>query len=130
MKGLIKFVLVAALAYGAYYFFFANSDRVLEGNWRSNKEASLREAERAGIGEGRRALLGQLYGKMTYEIEDGVWTARMDDIVVESTFEVVSRSGDCYSLATSEGDEEVCIRNGQMYVYVDLIDAYEVFDRL
>ncbi len=133
MKGLMKLVLVAALAFGAWYFyteFMGTSDRALEGTWRSNKEASLLEAERAGISEGRRALLGRLYGRMTYQIEDGVWKATMDGEVFEGTYEVLSRDGDCYELRTNEGDSEVCIRDGQMYVLSEITNSYEVFDKL
>lgn len=133
MQGFIKLLVIVGLAYGAYYSyneFFGSDARELEGTWRSNKEASLREAERAGISAQRLALFGRLYGKMTYEIEDGVWSAVMDGEDFGGPFEVLSKTGDCYAILTDEGEGEVCIRDGQLYVYSEMSKSYEVFDRL
>ena len=131
MQGFTKLLVFAALAFGAYYFYNEMAgDSALEGTWRSNKEASLLEAEKSGVSEGRRALLARQYGKMTYEIEDGIFKAKMGEFDFEGPYEVTSKTGDCYSVKTSVSENEVCIRDGRMYVYVEAINSYEVFDKL
>ena len=108
MQGIVKLILVGVLAFLAYFFYteyFDQSGRALEGTWRSNKEASLRQAAEAGVSERRRALLGRLYGKMVFEIEDGVWKSTLDGEEFVGTYEVLKRDGDCYYLKTDDGKE-------------------------
>jgi hypothetical protein len=119
MRSLLKLVLLAGVVFGAYAVydeFLGSGARALEGSWRSNKEASLREAARNGASEGQQALLARVFGKMVYEIDDRVWKARMDGREQVGTFEVLSKTGDCYSLQTNDGTSEVCLRDGRMYV--------------
>ncbi|MEM6512591.1 MAG: hypothetical protein AAF660_06230 [Pseudomonadota bacterium] len=139
MQGLIKLLVVAALAYGAYFFYddvFGSGTRALQGVWQSNKAESLAEAERSGISQGRRALLARIYGKVRYEIDADTWSATMDGQTLAGTFEVKSREDDCYvihSVTDNDidlGDSQVCLRDGRMLVFSEQTDSYEVFDRL
>ncbi|MEM7431725.1 MAG: hypothetical protein AAF351_07260 [Pseudomonadota bacterium] len=133
MNGLIKLIIFAALAYGAYigydkYF----GGGLIEGTWRSDKEATLAEAEKAGMGEGRRVLLGRMLGKMVVEIEDGSAKSTMDGQSWSGTYERVEGSPNCFAFSypTLNSETEACLRDGKMYVYSDILGFHEVFERL
>ena len=133
MSSLFKLVVIGVFAFGGYKLYdhyLGTGEAALEGRWRSNAEASLAEAARSGATERQLSRLSRVYGKMVYDIGDGVWKARMDGVEEVGTFEVVSRTGDCYALQTSAGASEVCLRDGQMFVRSDASGAYEVFDKL
>ena len=133
MKNLFKLLVFGAIAFGgytAYDRFLGNNSHALDGNWRSNKEASVEELARNGASQGTQARLARVFGRMVYEINDGVWKAKIDGKEMVDTFEVLSRTGDCYSLKTGDGIQEVCLRDHRLYVRSEVSGAYEVFDRL
>ena len=116
---IIKLILIIGAVYFGYNQYqksFA-TDTPLAGNWKSNKNLSMKELRKNGITQQQEGFFNKILGKVTYSIDDSSWVSTLDGETRSDSYKIISEYNDCFNVKiNSTEDKEVCVVDGNLHV--------------
>jgi len=106
---------VGYLGYG-YYQGGLTKESPFSGEWKSNKELSMKELYKKGLTQKQESFFRKVLGNMTYSISGNSWESTFNGETHSSTYTVESENKGCYDIKFSDGIKNCCLIDGNLHI--------------